>query len=58
MPAKRVSFTLAELVEVEFSLRLRLEHWDSDDEEAQEATDRAHGKVLIALTRLEDASAR
>jgi len=49
---KRIGFTRAELDEMEWALRLRLDHWDDDDQAAHDATESAHRKVLAALGRV------
>jgi hypothetical protein len=50
-----VRLTRAELVEVEWSLRQRLDAWDDDDEDARVATKVAHEKVVAALGRVDRA---
>lgn len=45
-----VSLTDAELIEVEWSLRQRLDAWDDpDDRKARAATERAHRKILARI---------
>lgn len=47
----RIVFTEEQLIEVEWSLRLRLDSWDDDDPGARRATEGAYRKVLAALDR-------